>query len=187
MAVNYRGQFLISMPHIHDDVFHRSVIFIAEHTEQFVLGIIIDQELLLSQHELQKPKALDIVLKDADQLEFNSKNPPNPKKGLSDLHEQIQQWTKSAEALPNIEFTESIDVLTNIIDSYPEVSHSLVESYSVWDTPQFNQELRNNIWMPIPFDKQFLSSRDDKALLWNELFASSGVNIHNLSEQMGSA
>lgn len=186
MAVNYRGQFLISMPHIHDDVFHRSVIFIAEHTEQFVLGIIIDQELLLSQHEFQKPKALDIVLKDVGQLDFISEK-PKTSEVLPVLHEQIQQWTKNAEALPNIEFTESIDVLTNIIDSYPEVSHSLVESYSVWDTPQFNQELRNNIWMPIPFDKQFLSSRDDKTLLWNELFASSGVNIHNLSEQMGSA
>lgn len=176
MAVNYRGQFLISMPHINDDVFHRSVIFIAEHTEQFVLGIIIDQELLLAQHELPKPNDLDVVLNDVDLLDLN----PN-------LHEQIQQWTKNAEVLPNIEFTESIDVLTNIIDAYPEVSHSLVESYSVWDTPQFNNELRNNIWMPIPFDKQFLSSRDDKTLLWNELFESSGVNIHNLSEQIGSA
>ncbi|MGL4674251.1 MAG: YqgE/AlgH family protein [Wohlfahrtiimonas sp.] len=187
MAVNYRGQFLISMPHIHDDVFHRSVIFIAEHTEQFVLGIIIDQELLLSQHDFKKSEALDVVLKDVDQLEFNSGNPTDSKKGLSDLHDHVQQWTKNAEILPNIDITESIDVLTNIIDSYPEVSHSLVDSYSIWDTPQFNQELKNNIWMPIPFNKQFLSSRDDKALLWNELFESSGVNIHNLSEQMGSA
>ncbi len=187
MAVNYRGQFLISMPHIHDDVFHRSVIFIAEHTDQFVLGIIIDQELLLSQHELKSPKAFDTVLQNVDQLDFNSENPTDSKKELSDFHDHVQQWTKNAEALPNIEFTESIDVLTNIIDSYPEVSQSLVESYSIWDTPQFNQELKNNIWMPIPFNKQFLSSRDDQALLWNELFESSGVNIRNLSEQMGSA
>lgn len=186
MAVNYRGQFLISMPHINDDVFHRSVIFIVEHTDQFVLGIIINQENLLSHHELKERYALDIAPKDIDKLNFISGGPVRLKE-LFVLHEHIQKWTKAIEIVPGIDLTTSADVLTTIIDSYPEVSHSIVDSYSVWDTPQFNDELRNNIWMPIPFDKQFLFSRDDKALLWNELFESSGVNMHNLSEQMGSA
>lgn len=186
MPVNYRGQFLISMPHIDDEVFHRSVIFIVEHTDQFVLGIIINQQNLLSHYELKEQYALDIAPNDIGKLNFISGGPVRLKE-LFVLHEHIQKWSKAVEIAPGIDLTTSADVISTIIDSYPEISHSIVDSYSVWDTQQFNDELKNNIWMPIPFDKQFLFSRDNKELLWNELFESSGVNLHNLSEQMGSA
>ncbi|WP_171973682.1 YqgE/AlgH family protein, partial [Wohlfahrtiimonas larvae] len=102
-------------------------------------------------------------------------------------HEHIQQWTKAIEIVPGIDLTTSADVLATILDSYPDIAHSIVDSYSVWDTPQFNNELKNNIWMPIPFDKRFLFSKETKELLWHQLFKSSGVNLQNLSEQMGSA
>lgn len=186
MPVNYRGQFLISMPHINDDVFHQSVIFIIEHTDQFVLGIIINQESLLSHQELTEHYSLDIAPKDIDKLNFISGGPVRLKE-LFVLHEHIQKWAKAVEIVPGIDLTTSADVLTTIIDAYPEISHSIIDSYSVWDTAQFNNELKHNIWMPIPFDKQFLFSKNDKASLWSELFKSSGINIHTLSEQMGSA
>lgn len=186
MSDNYRGQFLISMPHIDDEVFHRSVIFIVEHTDQFVLGIIINQQSLLSHYELNELYDLDLSPEDINKLNFISGGPIRLKE-LFVLHEHIQKWTKAVEIAPGIDITTSTEVLSTIIDSYPTISHSIVDSYSVWNTDQFNAELKNNVWMPIPFDKQFLFSRSNKELLWNELFASSGVKLDNLSEQMGSA
>lgn len=186
MSINYRGQFLISMPHIDDEVFHRSVIFVVEHTEQFILGIIINQQNFLSNYELKEQYALDIDPQDLDKLNFISGGPIRLKE-LFVLHEHIQKWTQAVEIAPGIDITTSAEILSTIIESYPEISHSIVDSYSVWSTDQFNNELRNNIWMPIPFDKQFLFARTNKESLWNELFESSGINLHTLSEQMGSA
>lgn len=186
MSVNYRGQFLISMPHIDDEVFHRSVIFIIEHTEQFVLGVIINQQNLLSHYELKEEYSLDIEPNDIGKLNFISGGPIRLKE-LFVLHEHIQKWSQAVEIVPGVDLTTSADVLRTIIDSYPEVSHSIVDSYSVWSTDQFNDELRNNIWMPIPFNKQFLFSRTNKEMLWNELFESSGIKLESLSEHMGSA
>ncbi len=186
MPINYRGQFLISMPHIDDEVFHRSVVFVVEHTEQFVLGVIINQQSLLSASDLKDQYSLEIAPDDMGKLRFISGGPVRLKE-LFVLHEHIQKWTKSIEIAPGIDITTSTDVLTTIIESYPEISHSIVDSYSVWNTDQFNTEMKNNIWMPIPFDKQFLFSCDEKELLWNELFESSGVNMNSLSEQIGCA
>lgn len=186
MPINYRGQFLISMPHIDDEVFHRSVIFILEHTEQFVLGIIINQESLLSHYDLKEEYALDISSNDLNKLNFISGGPKRLKE-LFVLHEHIQKWNQAIEIAPGVDLTTSAEVLATIIDSYPEISHSIVDSYSMWSTEQFNDELKNNIWMPLPFDKQLLFAHDNKALLWNELFESSGVKLQTLSEQIGSA
>ncbi len=186
MSISYRGKFLISMPHIDDEIFHRSVIFIVEHTDQFVLGIIINQQNFLSHYELKEQYDVDIDPKDFDKLNFISGGPIRLKE-LFVLHEHIQKWNEAVEIVPGIDITTSAEILSTIIESYPEISHSIVDSYSVWSTDQFNNELKNNIWMPIPFDKQFLFSRSEKESLWNELFESSGVKINNLSEQVGTA
>lgn len=186
MSINYRGQFLISMPHIDDEIFHRSVVFIVEHTDQFVLGIIINQHNLLSHYELKELYALDVDPKDIGKLNFISGGPVRLKELLI-LHEHIQKWNEAVEIIPGIDLTTSAEILSTIIDSHPDVAHSIVDSYSVWSTEQFNDELKNNIWMPVPFDKQFLFSRSNKELLWTELFNSSGIKLDNLSEQIGSA
>ncbi|OYQ73478.1 YqgE/AlgH family protein [Wohlfahrtiimonas sp. G9077] len=186
MSVNFRGQFLISMPHIDDEVFHRSVIFVLEHTDQFVLGVIINQQNLLSKDEISAQYDLAIDPKDIDKLNFISGGPVRLKE-LFVLHEHIQKWHKAVEIAPGVDITTSADVLATIIESYPEISHSIIDSYSVWSTEQFNEELKRNVWMPLPFDKQFLFSRDERELLWNDLFESSGVKIQSLSQEIGTA
>ncbi len=181
---NYRGYFLLSMPHIKDDFFHRSVVFIVEHTDDFVIGIIINQQNLPSYEALQNFYELGVSVNDTHKLHFIKGGPVR----LQDyfiLHEHIQKQEETYEIIPGIDLSVSLEIISKIINEHPEISHSIIDSYSVWDTEQLNDELKNNMWQPIPFDKKYLFSTQPKESLWNDLFSTLGVSLHSLSTQVG--
>jgi len=187
--MNLQHHFLIAMPSLQDPLFKRSVVYICEHNEDGAMGLIVNKpmENLTVEGILKKlkisPSERDPAIK-LDKPVFAG-GPLAEDRGFI-LHSAQHTYASSIRVSDNTVVTTSRDVLETL--GTPEQPESVLVAlgYCAWEKDQLENELLENAWLTIPANSNILF-KTPVAERWREAAKSIGVDIHNITSDVGHA
>ncbi|GJJ01188.1 UPF0301 protein [Duganella rhizosphaerae] len=154
-TLNLANHFLIAMPSMQDPVFGGTVVYVCEHNENGVLGVVINKptdmtmEVLFERIDLKLESGVDV---DAP-IMFGG--PVQDDRGFV-LHTPGQRYSSSLTVTEDVAFTTSIDVLEAVAagDGPPRMLVSI--GYSGWSPGQLEDEISRNGWLTVGADPEIL-------------------------------
>lgn len=174
---NLTNHFLIAMPGLQDEVFHRSVVYLCEHSDKGALGLIINKPCEISMTGLFEKLSLPLLRKDLMDTPVFLGGPVQNDRGFV-LHDA----TFSANDQPDeavyastmaiaggMEMTTSKDVLEAISSGFGPARVLVCLGYAAWGEGQLESELSENSWLTVAADPALIfelpfAQRYDKAL-----------------------
>ena len=157
-GLNLANHFLIAMPSIQDPIFGGTVVYVCEHNEKGVLGVVINKptdmtmEVLFDRVELKLAPGLRSSVVDQP-IMFGG--PVQDDRGFV-LHSPGGRFSSSLTVTDDVAFTTSIDVL-EAVASGAGPSRMLVSiGYAGWSPGQLEEELSRNGWLTVGADARVL-------------------------------
>src|SRR5476649_1324034 len=154
-TLNLANHFLIAMPAMQDPVFGGTVVYVCEHNENGVLGVVINKptdmtmEVLFERIDLKLESGVDV---DAP-IMFGG--PVQDDRGFV-LRTPGTRYSSSLTVTEDVAFTTSIDVLEAVAagDGPPRMLVSI--GYSGWSPGQLEDEISRNGWLTVGADPEIL-------------------------------
>jgi len=154
-TLNLANHFLIAMPSMQDPVFGGTVVYVCEHNENGVLGVVINKptdmtmEVLFERIDLKLESNVDV---DAP-IMFGG--PVQDDRGFV-LHTPGTRYSSSLTVTEDVAFTTSIDVLEAVAagEGPPRMLVSI--GYSGWSPGQLEDEISRNGWLTVGADPDIL-------------------------------
>ncbi|MDH5602084.1 MAG: YqgE/AlgH family protein [Gammaproteobacteria bacterium] len=179
------NQFLIAMPTLQDPNFSHTVTYLCEHHDDGYMGVIINRPSPLNLSNMCDQ--LDIPIDDPDiaTIPLYYGGPVEIDRGLV-LHRDIGEWENTLPITPDIGLTMSLDIIDAIASGMGPKEFIIILGYAGWGEGQLEDELSENVWLNGPADEQiiFNTAASEK---WNQAAAILGVNLQNLSSEIGHA
>ena len=187
MFVNYVGQLLISMPHLKDPFFKKTVTLICEFNKISVLGFILNKPFL--------DIKLDTLFKNLKIT--NSKNsikdkiyiggPVYTNQGFI-IHSTDKEYEDTQIISNDLRLSTSINALEDIANKKPPRLYKIFLGCSSWGYQQFNNEMLENSWHLSNSSKKIIfNDKDNKDDLWEYCVADSGIDKFKLTPFHGKA
>jgi putative transcriptional regulator len=157
-GLNLANHFLIAMPSIQDPIFGGTVVYICEHNEKGVLGVVINKptdmtmEVLFDRVDLKLAPGLRSSVVEQP-IMFGG--PVQDDRGFV-LHSPGGRFSSSLTVTDDVAFTTSIDVL-EAVASGAGPSRMLVSiGYAGWSPGQIEEEISRNGWLTVGADAKVL-------------------------------
>ncbi|KIQ31478.1 MULTISPECIES: YqgE/AlgH family protein [Pseudomonas] len=181
-----KHQFLIAMPHMHDENFSQTLTYVVEHNANGAMGLVINrpQSLTLADVLEQLRPELPAPVR-CQQIPIHSGGPVQTDRGFV-LHPSGQVFQATVDLPGGISLSTSQDVLFSIADGYGPDQNVITLGYAGWDAGQLDAEMAANAWLTCSFDPRILFDVDSDERL-NAAAARLGVNLSLLSTQAGHA
>jgi putative transcriptional regulator len=195
---NLTHSFLLAMPQLDDSCFEKSLIYILDHDEHEVAGLIINTpsessfiELL---EEISPPTSPNNSKNDSVMHKCSEEVLSSPLLfgGPVDLdqpfvlYESTHCWPDANHISGNIYLTTNLSILQDIANNEGPEKYLVILGYAGWSSDQLAGELINNDWLTLPATSDILfdtpyEHKQQKAA--QQL----GINITQLSSQVGHA
>ncbi len=155
--LNLTHHFLVAMPHLEDDFFGRSVVYVCEHSERGALGLVVNKPGRLSLPALLEKIDLPLHRQDLQEQPIYQGGPVQTDRGFV-LHDPIildaphsdEAAYASTLSIPGgLEMTTSKDVLEAIAHGAGPKRLLVALGYSSWGEGQLESELRENAWLTV--------------------------------------
>jgi putative transcriptional regulator len=157
-ALNLANHFLIAMPSMEDPVFGGTVVYVCEHNENGVLGVVINKptdmtmQVLFERIELEVASAAERHM-ESQPIMFGG--PVQDDRGFV-LHTPGAQYSSSLTVTNDIAFTTSIDVLEAVARGNGPERMLVSIGYSGWSPGQLEDEISRNGWLTVGADPRIL-------------------------------
>lgn len=182
-----RDHFLISMPHLQDNTFAETVVYLCDHSEYGAMGIVVNKPSgirmcdLLDHLELEHQPGLY-----SGRPVFNG-GPVRDDRGFV-LHQPQpgQEWLSSHSINDELCLTTSIDILEAIARDQGPDTFLVALGYAGWGPEQLEQELRDNLWLSCPANSDILFHLPLEDRL-QAAAATLGINLNLLPVHAGHA
>ena len=156
--LNLANHFLIAMPSMNDPIFGGTVVYICEHNEKGVLGVVINKPTDMTMDVLFDR----IDLKVADGLRPSVVNEPimfggpvQDDRGFV-LHSPGGRYSSSLSVTDDVAFTTSIDVLEAVANGSGPRRMLVSIGYAGWSPGQLEEEIARNGWLTVGADAHVL-------------------------------
>ena len=179
------GQLLVAMPHMLDERFAKTVIYVCAHTEDGAMGLVVNKVMenidfpdLLDQLSLSaSPKGEDI------RVHFGG--PVESGRGFV-LHssDYVQDATMVIDKA--IAMTATTDILRDIAEGEGPRNSLLALGYAGWGPGQLDTEIQANGWLSVQADDNLVFNMDPKSV-WQGALSKMGINVSMLSGDAGHA
>ncbi|MBQ8465134.1 MAG: YqgE/AlgH family protein [Alphaproteobacteria bacterium] len=179
------GKCLVAMPHMQDEHFARTVIYICSHSENGAMGFVVNK------------KIKEFTFADlATQLPIANLNPSLP----IDLHqggplEKVRgfvihstDYVKDDTVVidDNIAVSSSIDIITDIAFGIGPKDNLIALGYASWAPKQLEQEIACNSWIVVnPTPELVFKTKDEEK--WQKALNALGIDLYRLSDFCGHA
>jgi putative transcriptional regulator len=157
-TLNLANHFLIAMPSMEDPIFGGTVVYICEHNDKGVLGVVINKPTDMTMEILFER----IDLKLADGLRTTVVNEPimfggpvQDDRGFV-LHTPGGHYSSSLTVTEDVAFTTSIDVLEAVANGGGPQRMLVSIGYSGWSPGQLEDEIGRNGWLTVGADAHVL-------------------------------
>ena len=179
------GRFLIAMPGIGDERFHRSVILVCAHSDQGAMGLVVNQRAdsidfdeLLKQLEIE-PNA------STSGTPIRIGGPVESGRGFV-LHSSEYAVDSALDVAGKFRLTGTVDVLRDIAKGEGPQKRIVALGYTGWGAGQLEQEIQANGWLACDSVPEivFGESDDDK---WVAALSEMGISPELLSAEGGTA
>ncbi len=174
---------LIAPPHLADDFFAHSVIYLARHDADGAQGIMLNRPSSVPIRELLND--LDI---DADHVNPHAVlhgGPIRPEAGFV-LHTGQPTWHSSIAVGENVCITTSKDILDAIAHNEGVDQYQVALGYASWGKQQLEAEIARGDWLVCPADMDLIFNLPYD-LRWNAAYEKIGVNPSWLADEIGHA
>lgn len=152
-----QDHFLIAMPHINDEYFYRSVIYMCEHNEQGSMGLVLTQPTDLSIAELvAKMSFMMANTKKFSQDVVLAGGPVNIENGFilhSKTHQSFQHSYKITERL---QLTTSGDIIDTLGTAQQPEKYLVALGCASWSPHQLEDEIAEDAWLVVPANEHIL-------------------------------
>lgn len=158
MALNLANHFLIAMPSMQDPVFGGSVVYVCEHNENGVLGVVINKptdmtmQVLFERIDLKLQTDLTRSVVD-EPIMFGG--PVQDDRGFV-LHTPGVHYSSSLTVTEEVAFTTSIDVLEAVAAGDGPQRMLVSIGYAGWSPGQLEDEIGRNGWLTVGADPRIL-------------------------------
>ena len=187
MFDNYVGQLLISMPHLKDPFFKKTVTLICEFNKISVLGFILNKPFL--------DIKLDTLFKNLKIT--NSKNsikdkiyiggPVYTNQGFI-IHSTDKEYEDTQIISNDLRLSTSVKVLEDIANNKSPKLYKVFLGCSSWGYQQFNNEMLENSWHLSNSSQKIIFNNDKiRHDLWEDCIALSGIDKVKLTPFHGKA
>ena len=170
-----KNQILISMPHMNDPFFSRSVVYICEHNNDGAMGIIINKQ--FNTPELNKIFDKLFTVDDSFDLFINDVffgGPVLLEKGII-LHHSDYMSPESISISKSISITSRNDVLEDLKKN-KKTPFKLMLGHSGWSSGQLEREIENGDWLIQTTTSDFVFNVPPKQM-WKHAAESLGVDL----------
>ena len=181
----FQHQLLIAMPHLFDSYFSMATVYICEHDEIGVMGLVINKPSSLTLGELFKQLKIECDLPDVAQKAVLEGGPVETDSGFV-LHKSQGNWENSKKVAEDLYLTGSEDILEAIAAGAGPSTYLVTFGYAGWDGGQLEAEVVSNSWLNVDANSDLLFSQPYYAR-WQEAAKQLGVDINLLSSEAGHA
>jgi putative transcriptional regulator len=177
-SINLTHHFLIAMPGLQDETFHKSVVYMCEHSDRGALGLVINKPSDMTMKGLFDKVDLPLGRTDLTLSPVFQGGPVHTERGFV-LHEPVmasepleprEPIYASTLSIPGgLEMTTSRDVLEAISTGAGPKKVLISLGYAAWAQGQLESEIAENSWLTVDadlgviFDTPF-AQRYEKAL-----------------------
>jgi putative transcriptional regulator len=179
------GQLLIAMPQMDDTRFRHTVLLVCQHDSKSAMGVILNQRREgVELADLSKQLEMGTPRFNCHEPIYNG-GPVEQTRGVV-VHSGDHILPDSVIISPDMAMTSNIKILSEISDGIGPNQFIIALGHASWTAGQLDQELRDNIWLTMPYDADliFSNSSDD---IWGACFNSLGISRWNLSANAGHA
>jgi len=156
--LNLANHFLIAMPSMQDPIFGGTVVYVCEHNENGVLGVVINKptdmtmQVLFERIDLEVSSAADRHM-ESEPIMFGG--PVQDDRGFV-LHTPGAHFSSSLTVTNDVAFTTSIDVLEAVAKGKGPERMLVSIGYSGWSPGQLEDEISRNGWLTVAADPRIL-------------------------------
>ena len=155
--LNLANHFLIAMPSMNDPIFGGAVVYICEHNDKGVLGVVINKptdmtmDVLFDRIDLKVADGLRAALDEP--IMFGG--PVQDDRGFV-LHSPGGRYSSSLAVTDDVAFTTSIDVLEAVANGSGPRRMLVSIGYAGWSPGQLEEEIARNGWLTVGADAHVL-------------------------------
>jgi putative transcriptional regulator len=157
-GLNLANHFLIAMPQMQDPIFGGTVVYICEHNDKGVLGVVINKptdmtmDTLFDRIDLKLAEGLRASVVN-DPIMFGG--PVQDDRGFV-LHTPGAHYSSSLTVTDEVAFTTSIDVLEAVANGDGPRRMLVSIGYAGWSPGQLEDEIGRNGWLTVGADARVL-------------------------------
>ena len=157
-GLNLANHFLIAMPQMQDPIFGGTVVYICEHNDKGVLGVVINKptdmtmDTLFDRIDLKLAEGLRASVVN-DPIMFGG--PVQDDRGFV-LHTPGAHYSSSLTVTDEVAFTTSIDVLEAVANGDGPRRMLVSIGYAGWSPGQLEDEIGRNGWLTVGADAHVL-------------------------------
>tara|TARA_Y100001968_G_C19055144_1_gene571044 strand:- start:34 stop:594 length:561 start_codon:yes stop_codon:yes gene_type:complete len=184
---NLSNNFLISMPHVNDPIFKKSLIYICSHDKDGAMGLIVNKP--ISDLELQQEA--DSILKETQLHQINPKpniyfgGPVDMNMGII-LHPLDYKTQKTIQISNQVGVTSDSKILNDIVTGHGPSMFRFSIGYAGWSNGQLEDEFENGDWLIVPSDSEMIFDMPDEQK-WPYINNKLGIDLNQLSGNSGFA
>lgn len=156
--LNLANHFLIAMPSMSDPIFGGTVVYVCEHNDKGVLGVVINKptdmtmDVLFDRIDLKVTDSLRPSVVD-EPIMFGG--PVQDDRGFV-LHSPGGRYSSSLSVTDDVAFTTSIDVLEAVANGTGPQRMLVSIGYAGWSPGQLEEEIARNGWLTVGADARVL-------------------------------
>ena len=180
------GQLLLAMPHMTDERFAHSVIYLCAHTPEGAMGLVVNRPL----REPSFPEMLRQLAVEprpsARTIRLCAGGPVEHARGFV-LH--TADWTSDStlKVDDRLALTANLDVLKALASGGGPEQGILAMGYAGWGPGQLDEEIQQNAWLNAPLTDPAMILGEDHAGMWRRVLASMRIDPLLLSSASGHA
>jgi putative transcriptional regulator len=153
-TLNLANHFLIAMPSMQDPIFGGAVVYVCEHNDKGVLGVVINKPTDMTMDVLFE--RIDLTVADSVQAQMASEpimfgGPVQDDRGFV-LHTPGARYSSSLAVTDEVSFTTSIDVLESVAAGDGPQRLLVSIGYAGWSPGQLEEEISRNGWLTVGAD-----------------------------------
>ena len=170
-----QGQLILDNGKLHGSYFSRSVILVCQHNSDGAFGLVLNRS---TEHSVGD--ALEADLPDALLQLPLFQGGPVQQREVWFLHSD--QFLLNTNVMPNLNFGNSLDTLSELGESYSSTQRLKVFSgYAGWASGQLEDEMGLDTWMTHPASLDLIY-HSQAELLWQNILRSKGGKYRILAE-----
>ena len=178
-----KNHLLISVPHMNDTLFGKSVVYICEHNTEGAMGLIINKSI---NHE-----ELESLIKIARGIQLEDTNIKTYFGGPVLIEKIVVLHTNNIKNNNTIPITSKISISSeeSIIGEFGKnvnIKYKIFFGHSGWSAGQLEREIENGDWLLQTSNINLLFDFPSEKL-WEHATKSLGININDISIIGGSA
>ena len=180
---SFSNHFLISMPHIDDPIFSKSLILLCENNKEGSLGIIINKPMVSnSVAEIVQQTGLEKI---KPPLDIYFGGPVNLQMGMV-LHNSDYETEGTLHISNNLALTSNKQIIKDLRSGQGPEKLRFSMGYAGWGSGQLEKEIENGDWLLMPADLKIIFSLSDKDK-WKTAVANYGIKVSDLGGTTGLA